>query len=148
MGVRAEAYPDLTSRIVNEGHIVGNHTFWHPDLVQEGNIDTLIREVENTETLLESIIGYETTLFRPPYGFLYEELVEELDELKYSVIGWSVDALDWQDLTPDEIVNNILMGVHPGAIVLLHDGTEADGDQTETIEALRQLIPERQEQGY
>ncbi|WP_280771880.1 polysaccharide deacetylase family protein [Salipaludibacillus daqingensis] len=148
LGSRAEAYPDLTTRILNEGHVIGNHTFWHPDLVEEGEIDILVREVETTEATLESIIGYQTTLFRPPYGFLYDELVDELINLKYSIIGWSVDSLDWQEISPDEIISNIYDQMQPGAIVLMHDGTDAEGDQTETIEALQQLIPELQEQGY
>jgi len=148
LGARAEANPDLTLRIANEGHVIGNHTFWHPDLVEEGEVDVLVREVERTESALESLINYRTTLFRPPYGFLYEELVEELDRLDYSVIGWSVDAFDWQEISPQEIIDNVQSMIHPGAIILMHDGTDAEGDQTETIEALRQLIPELQEQGY
>jgi len=148
LGARAEANPDLTLRIANEGHVIGNHTFWHPDLVEEGEVDVLVREVERTELALEALINYRTTLFRPPYGFLYEELVEELDRLDYSVIGWSVDAFDWQEISPQEIIDNVQSMIHPGAIILMHDGTDAEGDQTETIEALRQLIPELQEQGY
>ncbi|WP_096188938.1 polysaccharide deacetylase family protein [Evansella halocellulosilytica] len=148
MGARAEAYPDLARRVVDEGHIVGNHTYWHPDLVEQGEVAVLEREVSRTDDTLAAIINYRTTLFRPPYGFLFQELVERLAELEYSVIGWSVDSLDWQELTPDEIAQNVFNEIHPGAIVLMHDGADADGDQTETIEALHQIIPELQEQGY
>ncbi|UCZ51549.1 polysaccharide deacetylase family protein [Bacillus shivajii] len=149
MGARAEAYPELTTRIMNEGHIIGNHTFWHPDLVEQGEIDVLEREVRNTEETLANIIDYQTTLFRPPYGFLFNELVERLAELNYSVIGWSVDSLDWMpELTPEDIAQNVYDDMHPGAIILMHDGTDAEGDQTETIESLHLIIPELLDQGY
>ncbi|WP_100399095.1 polysaccharide deacetylase family protein [Bacillus sp. FJAT-44742] len=148
MGARAEESPELARRITEEGHVVGNHTFWHPDLVEEGDIETLVNEVTRTEDTLAGIIDYRTTLFRPPYGFLYDELVEELQALEYSVIAWSVDSLDWQNIGPQEIAQNVLEDIHPGAIILMHDGAPAEEDRTETIESLREIIPVLQEQGY
>ncbi|WP_232735748.1 polysaccharide deacetylase family protein [Alteribacter populi] len=148
MGARAEANPDLAQRIVEEGHVVGNHTFWHPDLVEEADVDLLVEEVTRTEDVLAEVLGLRTTLFRAPYGFLYRELVEELEILNYSVIGWSVDSLDWQEITPEEIAENVLTQIQPGSIVLMHDGAEPEFDRTQTIESLHEIIPTLQEQGY
>lgn len=148
MGSRAVAYPEIVERMRNEGHIVGNHTYFHPNLVKEGSIPTLEREVSRTEDTLLDIIGYRTTLFRPPYGFLYNELVEKLAEMEYSVIGWSVDSLDWQEDPPEVIASMVVDNVEPGAIILMHDGADWDGDRTNTIESLHQIIPTLQEQGY
>ncbi|MFV8830456.1 polysaccharide deacetylase family protein [Alkalihalobacterium sp. APHAB7] len=147
MGARAEAYPDIVRRMVNEGHIVGNHSYWHPNLV-EGDMATLEREVMQTEELLNQIIGYRTSLFRAPYGFLNNEAVEKLDELNYNVIGWSIDTLDWREPPPEDIAFSVLSNAHPGAIVLLHDGAEWDGDRTNTVESLDIMIPELQELGF
>ena len=148
LGSRAVAYPEIVTRIQNEGHMIGNHTYFHPNLVDESDMATLEREVIRTEDALNDIIGYRTKLFRPPYGFLYNELVEKLAELNYSVIGWSVDSLDWQEEPPEVIASNVLDIVHPGAIILMHDGADWDGDRTNTIESLHQIIPTLQEQGY
>lgn len=148
LGSRAVAYPELVQRMMNEGHIVANHTYFHPNLVEEGDIPTLEREVRRTEDAINEILGYRPSLFRPPYGFLYEELVEKLAELQYRVIGWSVDSLDWQEDPPEVIAENVLSNVQPGAIILLHDGADWDGDRTNTIAALRQIIPALQEQGF
>ena len=148
MGSRAVAYPEIVQRMVNEGHIIGNHTYFHPNLVEEADIPTLEREVNRTEDVLNDIIGYRTSLFRPPYGFLYNELVEKLAEMRYLVIGWTVDSLDWQEDPPEVIASRVLDNVQPGAIILMHDGADWDGDRTNTIEALRQIIPTLQEQGY
>ncbi|MBB5173275.1 polysaccharide deacetylase family protein [Texcoconibacillus texcoconensis] len=148
MGARAEANPDLARRIVEEGHDIGNHTYWHPDLVEEGSVDTLVNEVTKTEDQIAEITGKRTSLFRPPYGFLYEKLVEELADLQYNVIGWTVDSLDWQELPVDEITSNVVDNTHPGAIILMHDGGVEEQDLTNTIESLDRIIPELQEQGY
>ncbi|WP_078378478.1 polysaccharide deacetylase family protein [Sutcliffiella halmapala] len=148
LGSRAVAYPEIVTRIQNEGHVIGNHTYFHPNLVDESDLNTLEREVTRTEDALYDIIGYRTHLFRPPYGFLYNELVEKLAEMQYLVIGWSVDSLDWQEDPPEVIASNVLDIVHPGAIILMHDGADWDGDRTNTIESLHQIIPTLQEQGY
>lgn len=147
-GSRAVANPDIVRRIQNEGHVIGNHTYWHPNLVEESSIATLEQEVTQTEEALNDLIGYRTKLFRPPYGFLYNELVEKLGEMNYYVIAWSVDSLDWQEDPPEVIASNVLDNIHPGAIILMHDGAEWDGDRTNTVESLHQIIPVLQEQGY
>jgi peptidoglycan/xylan/chitin deacetylase (PgdA/CDA1 family) len=147
MGARAKSYPDLAKRIKDEGHIIGNHTYWHPNLVEQADIGTLEREVTLTENTLADLIGFRTKLFRAPYGFLYDELVEKIAQMNYSVIGWSVDSLDWQEALPEQIAYNVLNNVHPGAIILMHDGAEWDGDRTNTIKSLRQIIPALKEQG-
>ncbi|WP_026689740.1 polysaccharide deacetylase family protein [Alteribacter aurantiacus] len=148
MGARATAYPDLVRRVAEEGHEVGNHTYWHPDLVEEADVDILVEEVNRTEDRLAEILGFRTSLFRAPYGFLYEELVEELGNLNYNVIAWDVDSLDWQKITEEEIANNVLSQVQPGSIILMHDGGGPGADRTETVDSLRIIIPDLLEQGF
>ncbi|MCM3654558.1 polysaccharide deacetylase family protein [Metabacillus litoralis] len=148
MGSRANAYPDIVKRINKEGHIIGNHSYWHPNLVEEADIGTLEREISQTEETLNKIIGYRPKLFRPPYGFLYEALVEYLAKKEFNVILWTVDSLDWQEDPPEKIANKVIKETHPGAIILMHDGGEWDADRTNTIESLRQIIPELQKEGY
>ncbi|GGM18601.1 hypothetical protein GCM10011351_00500 [Paraliobacillus quinghaiensis] len=147
MGARAEAYPDIVKRIIDEGHIIGNHTYWHPNLVEQADVTTLVNELKKTEDTLANLIDYQTKLFRAPYGFLYNELVEKLKDLSYSVVGWSVDSLDWQEQAPEIITYNVLNNIHPGAIILMHDGAAWEGDRTNTIKSLRQIIPAIKEQG-
>ncbi|WP_017727749.1 polysaccharide deacetylase family protein [Halalkalibacterium ligniniphilum] len=146
MGKRAEAYPDLVKRMISEGHIVGNHAYSHRNLV-EASEKALEEEVKKTEDILAGVIGYRTRLFRAPYGFLNEKLVEKLKEMNYTVVGWSVDSLDWRELPPEEIAINVLRNLSPGAIILMHDGGEENADRTRTIKSLHQIIPEIKEQG-
>lgn len=148
LGSRAVAYPEIVKRIQSEGHVIGNHTYFHPNLVKDSDLESLEREVTRTENALNDIVGFRTRLFRPPYGFLYNELVEKLAEMQYLVIGWTVDSLDWQEDPPEVIASNVLDNVQPGANILMHDGADWDGDRTNTIKALHQIIPSLQEQGY
>ena len=147
MGARADKYPELVRRIVEEGHIIGNHTYWHPNLVEEGDIATLETELLRASDTIENLAGYRPKLFRAPYGFLYNELVERVAELNYTIVGWSADSLDWQESPPNVIAYNVLSNTEPGAIILMHDGGEWDADRTVTIEALNIIIPTLKEQG-
>ncbi|MDW0115086.1 polysaccharide deacetylase family protein [Sporosarcina saromensis] len=148
LGSKAVANADIVKRMQNDGHVIGNHTYSHPNLVIESDLQTLEREVTRTEDALNGIIGYRTELFRPPYGFLYNELVEKLGEINNYVIGWSVDSLDWQEDPPEVITSRVVGNIQPGSIILMHDGSEPSGDRTNTIKSLRQIIPALQEQGY
>ncbi|MDZ5471292.1 polysaccharide deacetylase family protein [Bacillus sp. 31A1R] len=148
MGARAKAYPDIVKRMIDEGHIVGNHTYWHPNLVKQGEVATLEREVNQSEEELARLIGYRTKLFRAPYGFLYNELVEKLRDMNYTVVGWSVDSLDWKEEPPETIAYTVLSNVQPGAIILMHDAGDWTSDRTNTIKSLDQIIPTLKEQGF
>src|SRR5699024_1586797 len=55
-GARAEAYPELLQRIVNEGHVVGNHTYGHPNLVEASDMDTLDTRILRTEEIITSVV--------------------------------------------------------------------------------------------
>lgn len=147
LGTRVEKYPEVAKRITNEGHVIGNHTYWHPDLTKTG-VDNLQWEIEKNEKIIESVTNVKTDLFRAPYGALNETLVEKLGDLGYRGIGWSVDSVDWKSLSADEIKQNVLQAVHPGAIILMHSAGHWSQDLSGTVEALDELIPFLQEKGY
>lgn len=147
LGTRVKAYPYIVERIHNEGHIIGNHTYWHPQLTKTG-VKNLIWEIDRTERVIYGIIGEKTKFFRAPYGALNDSLVKELERLGYVGVGWSVDSEDWQSLPVKTVKKNILNGIHPGAIVLLHSGGHWTQDLSGAVQALDELIPYLKEQGY
>ena len=81
-------------------------------------------------------------LFRPPFGEYNNALVETCFELGYYPIQWSIDSLDWKDVSADYIVNRVMANAGPGEIVLLHN------NGTNTAKAVAQFIPMLQKQGY
>jgi peptidoglycan-N-acetylglucosamine deacetylase len=93
IGARAGAHREITKRIHDEGHAIGNHTYWHPNLPNE-SLERLRWELTETEKVIEDIIGFKPRLFRSPYGALNEEIVKTLSEMDHTVIGWDVDSVD------------------------------------------------------
>lgn len=146
IGSRAAALPEITKRIEQEGHAIGNHTYWHPNMVKEG-LPGLYWQVNETEKVLSGIIGHRTRLFRAPYGILNEALLEKLDKMNYTVIGWSVDSLDWKQLSADEVERNVMSKIHPGSIVLLHSGGNWNQDLSGSVQALARIIPKLKKEG-
>ncbi|KEF39175.1 putative xylanase/chitin deacetylase [Schinkia azotoformans MEV2011] len=147
MGTRVQTYPDVAKRIYNEGHVIGNHTYWHPQLTKTG-VNNMIWEIEKNEKKILSITNVKTNLFRAPYGALNEQLVKQLDVMGYRGAGWSVDSEDWKSLSSVKIKQNILNNIHPGAIILMHSAGHWTQDLTGTVLALNELIPYLKEEGY
>jgi len=145
IGARAKEHEALVRRIHEEGHAIGNHTFWHPNLPEE-ELDRLHWEVTETENVIENIIGFKPKLFRSPYGALNEEMVEMLGDMNNTIIGWDVDTLDWKQLDADEIADNALSNVEFGSIILMHDGGDWSAELS-TPEGVEKIITKLKEDG-
>lgn len=139
IGARAKAHQEITRRIHDEGHSIGNHTFWHPNLPKE-SLGRLEWELTETEKVIEDIVGYKPRLFRSPYGALNEEMVSALREKNNTIIGWNVDSLDWKQLGEEVISDNVLSNVDFGSIILMHDGGDWTMDLSGTVKALDKII--------
>jgi cellulose synthase/poly-beta-1,6-N-acetylglucosamine synthase-like glycosyltransferase/peptidoglycan/xylan/chitin deacetylase (PgdA/CDA1 family)/spore germination protein YaaH len=143
VGVNAERYPALVRQIVAEGHEIGNHTYYHPNLAACWP-EHIKLELNATQLLLETITGRSTTLFRPPYGAdTSPSSLSELYPLKiahdlnYLVILENIDPQDWARPGTDAIVNRVKQQRRDGNIILLHDG---GGDRSETVAALPRIL--------
>lgn len=147
LGTRVEKYPDMVERIEKEGHIIGNHTYWHPDLTKSG-VQNMVWEIKKNDKALKRITNNVSDLFRAPYGAMNDNLVKKLKGMNYRGVGWSVDSEDWKSLSAEEIKQNILNQVHPGAVILMHSAGHWSQDLSGTAEALDELIPYLQKQGY
>jgi peptidoglycan/xylan/chitin deacetylase (PgdA/CDA1 family) len=132
-GKWAEANPDLFRRIVAEGHHVVNHTYDHASMTgrstQSPGLDALARaaEVEHADQVFVALAGRSSKpWFRPPYGDADLELDVEVGALGYAYdVFWSVDSLGWKGLPADEIVERCRAALRPGAIVLMHVGSQS-----------------------
>ena len=137
--------PDLVKRMVQEGHIVGNHSYHHPDMSQM-NKEEFLKELDELETLYEQTIGSPMTkYYRPPQGKYSENNLQIAKELGYKTFFWSLAYVDWnQDSQPshEEAFDKLLKRVHPGAIVLLHNTSKTNG------EIIDELLTKWEEMGY
>ena len=143
VGANAEHDPDLVKRIVDEGHEIGNHTYYHPNLALCW--DEHIRlELNATQLLIEAITGRATTLFRPPYAAdtspsQLSELtpLQIAQDLDYMVVLENIDPQDWARPGADIILQRVKQQRRDGSIILLHDG---GGNRDQTVEALPRIL--------
>ncbi|CAM4337611.1 polysaccharide deacetylase family protein [Paenibacillus alkaliterrae] len=146
VGSRVTGHPDVTQRIHKEGHIIGNHTYWHPKIFAE-SIGRMKWEANETDKVIRDIVGYSPKLFRAPYGGLNESRVEGLGAMNFSVIGWSVDSMDWKQIDSAAVQKNVMSKIHPGAIILMHSGGHWTQDLSGMVEAVDELIPALKKKG-
>jgi cellulose synthase/poly-beta-1,6-N-acetylglucosamine synthase-like glycosyltransferase/peptidoglycan/xylan/chitin deacetylase (PgdA/CDA1 family) len=151
IGSQALRYPDIVRREVDEGHEIGNHSFTHPDLTLESS--WMARwQLTETQLALVGITGHTTTLMRPPYSFSpdslddgYWNLVRDARADGYVTVLSDIDGLDWKRPGVQAIVRNATPKDGQGGVILLHD---AGGDRSQTVAALKILIPRLKAQGY
>lgn len=147
IGNRVEEYPEVTRRIVDEGHEIGNHTYSHPNTGKPMG-QRLKEEIDNMEKTLAPFGVATSYLFRPPYGALSVPAVLEIANFGYRVAMWSIDSLDWRGLSKDEVINNIMTQVGPGKVVLQHSAGGPGEDLTGSVEALPVIIDRLAQDGY
>jgi peptidoglycan-N-acetylglucosamine deacetylase len=146
IGHKVKTYPEVVKQTVLLGNELGNHTYSHRHLATLTPAQ-FEEELNKTSTEIEHITGHIPSLFRPPRGFYNESTVLTAHNSGYPVIMWSwdEDTRDWQLPGVDKIVQTVLSNLHPGDIILFHDGT---GNSKQTIAALRIILPRLQQQGY
>jgi cellulose synthase/poly-beta-1,6-N-acetylglucosamine synthase-like glycosyltransferase/peptidoglycan/xylan/chitin deacetylase (PgdA/CDA1 family) len=152
VGVNAENNLKLLKRIYDEGHEIGNHTFFHPNLAEVSN-ERVEFELNATRRLIESVTGHSTVLFRPPYNADSEpENMQEILPIieakrhNYYTVGESIDPEDWEpNVSVDSIMARVIAQQKNGSILLLHD---AGGDRSQTVKALPLIIKYFRDRGY
>ena len=146
VGNYLQTNPDLVKRMVKEGHLVGNHTFHHPDMSQISTMEEFSKEIRDLEELYKKTTGQKMKKFyRPPQGKYSEKNLEMAKELGYHTIFWSLAYVDWyesQQPSREEAFKKLIPRVHPGAIVLLHSTSKTNG------EILDDLLTKWEELGY
>lgn len=147
VGYRVAQYPEMLKRIARDGHVVGNHTYHHPQLNKLSS-DRFQQEILRNEETIRPIVGYTPKLVRPPYGAITDQELHWLGERHYLVVNWNVDPEDWRGHGKDQIIARATERIHPGSIILLHSATGEGGDLSGTVEALPSIIERLRAEGY
>lgn len=114
--------PDKVKRMIQEGHIVGNHSTTHP-LFAEIPVEKMKSEIMTLHDYVAENFGYEMKYFRFPTGAFSEKALEVVRELGYRPVFWSFAYADWDtgnQKSPEEALSAVKAGLHKGAVVLLH----------------------------
>jgi len=132
--------------MISEGHIVGNHTYYHPDMSKISTREAFEKELTSLEVLYKEITGQNMPkYYRPPQGKYSEANLEMARDMGYQTFFWSLAYVDWyQDQQPskEEAFKKLLGRIHPGAIVLLHSTSSTNAA------ILDELLTKWEEMGY
>jgi peptidoglycan-N-acetylglucosamine deacetylase len=122
IGKNVAANPELAARIIREGHLLGNHSYAHSNLINFYSTARLQTELTQTQAAIEKSTGVAPKFFRPPFGLSNPRTFRAARHLDLQVIGWTIRSLDTIIARPEKILARITRGLHPGAVILLHDG--------------------------
>jgi len=140
----ANSASDLVHRMINDGHIIGNHTVNHksiPALTEE----ELTKELMNLHTAIYEKFGYEMKYMRPPKGEYSERALSYATKLGYIPVMWSFAYADWDEKaqpSKESAIKKIVENVHNGEIMLLHATSKTN------MEILDTVIKQIKEMGY
>jgi len=150
LGKNVERYPDTAKRIVEEGHVIGNHTYDHPYLLIQSK-SHIKYEIEKAEQAIFKATHTKPHLFRPPYGVTDNWIYHTVKEYGYVTVEWSVTGNNGgKEIRTNVIEKDVLSRVTNGAIILLHDGDRLirHADRSHIVKALPFIIESLQKKGY
>ena len=146
VGHMIESAPEIVRRMVEEGHIVGNHTYHHPDMSAISDQVSFQKELDDLAALYQETTGQELSCFyRPPQGKYSVENLKQAQALGYHTVFWSLAYVDWNvddQPTEEEAYSKLLPRIHDGAIVLLHFTSQTNA------EILDDLLTKWEDMGY
>ncbi|MBL0736167.1 polysaccharide deacetylase family protein [Flavobacterium sp. GN10] len=124
IGKNIETHPEILQKVIDEGHLVGNHSYSHSKFFDFYNAKKITEELQKTDTLLEKFTSRKINFFRPPYGVTTPSIRRALKVTGHKTIGWNIRSLDGGTRNQELIFNRLIKHISPGGIVLLHDTGE------------------------
>lgn len=140
----ASQNPDLVKRMIDEGHIVGNHSYRHYSM-DEVSDDVAKEEVTYLHKYIKDKFNYTMSYFRFPKGEFSERSLQIVKDLNYKSVFWSFAYADWDpdnQTEENQAFTHICESTHPGAILLLHAVSKTNAD------ILGKVIDDIKKQGY
>jgi peptidoglycan-N-acetylglucosamine deacetylase len=144
IGEHVAAYPHLARAVHEAGHLIANHTWTHADLAGLPK-PRVHSELARANDAIHAATGVRPALFRAPYGAWTAAVIRECEQMKMIPMDWSVDPRDWAKPGVRRIVRRIMAQTRPGSIILEHDG---GGNRSQTVAALRIVLPRLLDEGY
>ena len=139
LGTCMEKYPNITKREEQIGCEVGTHTYSHQNL-NKLSVEEIQNDISNASRIYEQTLGHKLYLVRPPYG---NADITVRRTLKYPLIEWDVDSLDWKTKNKDKILAKINeISNFDGRVILMHSIYNS------TAEAVEELVPQLISKGY
>jgi len=148
IGRYVRACPALTAEIAARGHIIGNHTDTHPNLLWQSRRG-ILDELERCNASIADATGQRPRIMRPPWGYRQPFVYAAARDAGFGrPVLWSRSARDWTPQPPAQVIRR-LRGIRAGDVVLLHDGFHAaiGADRQHTVRALEYWLPRWKAEG-
>ena len=141
--------PEIARAVAAAGHVIGNHTFTHPNLIFAGGSET-VRQLDECEQALSDAVGPHSQLFRPPFGGRRPGTLPAARNRGLVPVMWSITGFDWNPTTADAIEKRVARHMRGGDVILLHDGGHLGmgADRSWTVAATDGLIKRYKGEGY
>jgi peptidoglycan-N-acetylglucosamine deacetylase len=144
IGIEVTQNPGVARDVAAAGHLLSNHTWRHLDLPFLSR-PQIIDEMDRATTAIHDATGITPHMFRAPFGAWSPTVLRHCVQTGMTPLDWSVDPRDWARPGVPAIVSNIMHHTQTGSIILEHDG---GGDRSETVAALKVVIPRLLDAGY
>ncbi len=142
--------PEILRELARAGHVIGNHTFNHPNLIfsTQPEVESQIRDCE--KAIRDALGEKPSSLFRPPYGGRRPSVLRTVRRLGYIPVMWTASGWDWKADSAAAIEHSLTRQVAGGDIILLHDGGHRclGTDRSRTVLAVDRLITRYRGEGY
>jgi len=149
MGCYVKQRPDIAREIARAGHVVGNHTFHHPNLIY-ASAQQARAELQQCAQVLTDALGEHSRLFRPPFGGRRPITLRVARSLGLEPVMWNVTGWDWKGKPAEYVEQRVCRQVRGGNVILLHDGGHAGfgADRSQTVIATDRLVARFKAEGY
>jgi peptidoglycan-N-acetylglucosamine deacetylase len=149
MGRYVKQRPEIAREVARVGHVIGNHTFNHPNLVFASAAETRSELQQCTQALTDAV-GEHSRLFRPPFGGRRPGTLRIARSLGLEPVMWSVTGYDWKGEPAEYVEQKVRRQFRGGDVILLHDGGHAafGADRSQTVIATDRLITRYRAEGY
>ena len=138
IGAAAEEHPEIMKRIVEEGHLIGNHTYNHVDL-KTMTRTAARKEIKKANEVIAEYTGEEPCFLRPPFGSASKKIEKELEMIE---VLWTIDTMDWSCKNEESICNTVYREIEENSIILMHD------EYPSTVRSALSIIDRLQNEGY
>lgn len=121
IGSKIQGNEELLKKMVQDGHILGNHSYTHSNLFPFYSFSKMKDDLQICQSALEKVTSQKITLFRPPFGVTNPTIARVIRVLGYTPVGWNIRTLDTQQFSPEKVIQRIRKRLRPGSVILLHD---------------------------
>jgi len=128
IGKRVLEHPGLFKQVHEQGHIIGNHSYSHATWFDLYSSTKMYADLQQMDAAMQEVLGLKPLLFRPPYGVTNPNLAKAIRKGGYIPVGWNIRSLDTVIKDNDKLLQRIVKGVRPGAVILFHDTSKATLD--------------------